>query len=187
LRTVDRSDEARKVALETADELVKYWKSDVQNPVYIHAIALLYMKTDDFDCGVKIIKAFTEKLSGNTIDLTTCYLDLGRLYSLLGGFPMEELECYVQAYKSVGPPKGKFPATRKDKAECCYCIFKLAEWLQQDKIASWYRLKCENLTDGVKLHYDFAANDFFADRRDQPTPEVVARVNALLKGYDILC
>lgn len=186
LRAVDRSDEARKVALETSEELVKYWKSDIQNPTYIHAIALLYIKTEDFDYGVKIIKAFTETISCNTIDLTTCYLDLGKLYSLLGGFPMEELECYIQAFKSVGPTNGKFPATRKDKAECCYCIFKLAEWLQQEEIASWYRLKCENLTDGVKLNYEFAANDFFEDRRDEPTPEVVARVNALLKGYDIL-
>lgn len=186
LRTVERSDEARKIVLETSDELIKYWKSDVQNPIYIHAIALLYIETEDFDYGVKIIKVFTETLSCDTIDLTTCYLDLGRLYSLLGGFPMEELECYVQAYKSVGPPNGKFPATRKDKAKCCYCIFKLAEWLQQDEIASLYRLKCESLVDGVKLNYEFAANDFFADRRDEPTPEVVARVNTLLKGYDIL-
>lgn len=186
LRAVDHFEEAVKVTTETRDELVKYWKSDFQNPLYIHAIMSLYKETEDFDSGIDIIKIFVESLSGATLDLTTCYLDLGKLYSLRGGSPLEELECYIKAYQSVGPEDGKFPATRKDKAECCYRIYKLAEWLKHEKLSKKYKDKCEELSFGVKLNYAFAANDFFADRSGEPTPEAIARVNALLEGQEIL-
>lgn len=185
LRAVDRSDEARKVSIEAVDEIKEYWKYDLQNPVYIHAVALIYMKTEDYVFGIEYLNIFIENISNVTIDLTTCYLDLGKLYSLIGDCPHDELACYVKAFKATAPRDGKFPATRKLKAECCFCISKLAEWLKKSELATFHKQKSEELSDGVNLDYNFSANDFFKDRTDEPTPETIARVNAMLKLVDL--
>jgi hypothetical protein len=62
-----------------------------------------------------------------TLDLTSLYTDLGRVYQHLGADPKRELQCYEMAADAKAPKSCKFPATPQQKAKahesaCSVCM-----------------------------------------------------------------
>jgi len=186
LNAVNRHLEAGNWFAELIEVLLSYWKKDPQNPLYLHLLSMAAKDTGFANRCASIIQLAISKISGKNMDFTQVFLDLGMLYRVSGKTSAEELDCYIKSVNSVPPENGCFAATRKLKSEACYRAYIIAKEIGLAEQANYYFKKAELLSDGIKLQYDFASKVFYSDDLGLMTPELIARVNSRIEGFDVL-
>jgi len=181
---VGRSQDAEALMTKEFGRLIEHWKEDGKNPFYMHLMAKTALFSGILEPAAKILEMTIKKLSCE-IDMTLIYLDLGMLYRAMGRSSEEQLKCFREAINAVAPKGGKHVASRREKSEAHYQAYKAAVSLQQLELAHWHLGQAEEFAGGVKLEYEFAANDFFEDRTLYPTPEIMQRVTACMEKFKV--
>jgi hypothetical protein len=177
-------------ACDLFDELTKtmfdYWKKEPQNPLYLHLLSKAAMKTKLTSNGITIIEWTISNISDKAMDFTQMFIDLGLLCRLSERPPQEELDCYIKSINSLPPENGIFASTRKLKSEAFYRAYKLSKEIGLTSDANYYLKKANELSDGIKLQYDFTTRDYYADDYGFMTPEISNRITSAITNIDTL-
>jgi tetratricopeptide (TPR) repeat protein len=137
LRAVGRNEDADKRIGEYLQMVFQEFKNEPQNPRHLSLLTDVALKLDAVEAAIKTLESVIEANDHFSLDLTSIYTDLGRLYH--GGDQKRELWCYEMAASAKSPPGCKFPATRQQKAKAhqfaSFVYVRLTDWGRADSHA----------------------------------------------------
>ena len=118
LRAVGREADADKAITTFLLEVLQEWKREPHNPIHLSTLANSAIMLGALEAGKGWLKIVIEENEKTPfLDLTTVYMDLGRIYHRLRNNPEKELWCYHMATEAIPPNNCKFPATKRHKAK----------------------------------------------------------------------
>lgn len=139
LRAVGRSKEARMRISNYLKECLQEWKKEPQNPVYLTLIANASISLGELDAGVETLNIVIQSNEPKTfMDLTTVYMDLGRIHHQQRNNPEKEYWAYNMATLCKAPAKCKFCANSSDKAKAHYFAHLCASRINKNKEADFH-------------------------------------------------
>lgn len=150
LRAVGRSKEAGMRISNYLKECLQEWKKEPQNPVYLTLIANASISLGELDAGEKTLNVVIQSNEPKTfMDLTTVYMDLGRIHHQQRNDPEKEYWAYNMATLCMAPAKCKFSANSSDKAKAHYFAQMCASRIGKEKEAKYHDKMMRNLVPNL--------------------------------------
>lgn len=150
LRAVGREDDAFKVVKDfVAGKAFVAFKNEPDNPQHLSLLTDAAITLGAPELAKLALEPVIEGSQHFTLDLTTLYADLGRVYHELGADPQRELHCYQMAVDAKAPDRCRFPATPQQKAKAHELARSLCARLGSSDRANFHAKMARDLVPGV--------------------------------------
>jgi len=149
LRAVGRDDDAFKVVKEAVGRAFAQFKNEPDNPEHLSWLTGMAIELGAPELAKLTLEQVIEGSQHFTLDLTSLYTDLGRVYQHLGADPKRELQCYEMAADAKAPDRCRFPATPQQKAKAHQLAYSVCQRLGDGERASSHAKKARQLVPSV--------------------------------------
>ena len=151
LRAVGRQADAGEAARAFLSELFDQWTGEPENPAHLTSFTNNALIFNELEFGKEMLKVVIEKTQKHafSLDLTTVYLDLGRIYHQLRANGDKELWCYHMATEAPPPAGCKFPASNAQKAKAHLFALSSAQVAGNQEHIKWHEYKFKEMAPGI--------------------------------------
>jgi tetratricopeptide (TPR) repeat protein len=149
LRAVGREDDAFNVIKEHVGRVLAQFKNEPDNPQHLDLLTDVAIELGAPELAKLTLEPVIEGSQHFTLDLTSLYMDLGRVYQHLGADPKRELQCYEMAADAKAPDRCRFPATPQQKAKAHQLAYSVCQRLGDRDRASSHAKKARQFVPSV--------------------------------------